>query len=376
MRLPVPCNAGFEPESDEMMFAESQFRRPGLREIALLLVLIALLGGNSARSQVPLYEAEVAWSEDDADARETAFRKALHQVLVKVTGRRHVPDTSQSEPIVQSAQGLVQQYQIRTAEARSGDATVHEPSLWVRFDDAAVDRLVRAAGLPVWSRTRPSILAWVAAGIDGTLRAVGSEGTEIVAEILRRATESRGVPLMLPLFDLEDQTQAGSPELWVEAGEQIRAASERYQAGAILVGRIDSEVLWESKWLLLLPDAVERWEGVGAGLELLVDEGVQEAVDSLAARYSSIAPRTEPSAIVASISGVHDFMGYARTLRYLESLDEIESIEVLAAVSGRLRLKLKLRTDVTGLRGLLALGSTLVEDAGNVDGALALRLLQ
>ena len=76
-----------------------------------------------------------------------------------------------------------------------------------------------------------------------------------------------------------------------------------------------------------------------------------------------------------SVSGVHDFMGYARTMRYLESLDEVESVDVLAVFSGRLRLGLKLRTGVAGLRGLIALGSTLAEDAGDVDGALALRLL-
>jgi hypothetical protein len=62
-------------------------------------------------------------------------------------------------------------------------------------------------------------------------------------------------------------------------------------------------------------------------------------------------------------------------MRYLESVEEVESIDVLAVVSGRLRLGLKLRTGVAGLRGLFALGSTLAEDAGDVDGALALRLV-
>ena len=48
---------------------------------------------------------------------------------------------------------------------------------------------------------------------------------------------------------------------------------------------------------------------------------------------------------------------------------------MLAVVSGRLRIGLKLRTGVAGLRELIALGSTLAEDVGDVDGALALRLV-
>ena len=359
-----------------MTIVSPRFHRLGLRGIAVLLVFIASAGGPTARADAALYEAEVAWSGRDAEAREAAFRQALRQVLVKVTGLRHLADMTQTDPIVENPQGLVQQYQIRTVEVRSGDATVREPSLWVRFDEAAVDRVVRDAGIPVWSRTRPSVLVWLAAWSDGSLRMVGSEGIGRLAEILRRGARSRGVPLVLPLFDLEDQARAGPPDLWIDAEERVRTASERYRPGAMLIGRIDRDVLWAARWSLLLPGAVERWEGAGDALDLLVDEGLQEAIDILAARYASIVPRTEPSAIVASISGVHDFKAYARTMRYLESLEEVESIEVLAVVSGRLRLKLKLHTDIEGLRELLSLGSTLVEDAGNVDGALALRLLR
>ena len=136
-------------------------------------------------------------------------------------------------------------------------------------------------------------------------------------------------------------------------------------------------MLWEARWSLLLPGAAQRWKTEGDVFDLVLDDGVQEAIDALAAHYASDVPETEGAAIVVSVSGVHDFMGYARTMRYLESLDEVESVDVPSppVVSGRLRLGLKLRTDVAGLRGLVALGATLVEDAGDVDGALALRLL-
>ena len=116
-------------------------------------------------------------------------------------------------------------------------------------------------------------------------------------------------------------------------------------------------------------------EAEGQELDLVVDEGVQEALDALSVHYASSEPETEQPAIVVSVSGVHDFMGYARTLRYLESMDEVDSVDVLGVVLGRVRLSLKLRTGVAGLRELLALSSTLTEDSGNLDGALALRLL-
>ena len=358
-----------------MIPAPRCFSPPGFPALVMVLAFIVSVSGPARCAEVVLYEAEVAWSDRDGADRAIAFRQALRQVLVKVTGMRRLAGSAPLDPFIENAQGLVQQYQLRTVAVRRGEATVQEPRLWARFDEAAVDRLVREAGLPVWSRTRPPVLVWVAAEREGTLRMAGSEGAEGMAEILRHAADSRGVSLVLPLLDLEDQALAGTPELWVEAEDRIRAASERYRPGGILIGWIGRDVLWEARWSLLLPGAAQRWKTEGDLFDLVLDEGVQEAIDALAAHYVNPVPETRGAAVVVSVSGVHDFMGYARTMRYLESLDEVESIDVLAVFSGRLRLGLKLRTGVAGLRGLVALGSTLAEDAGDVDGAFALRLL-
>ena len=355
-----------------------RFPLPGARAAGLLLVFAVSAGGPAAASaEVALYEAEVGWSGGDAEDRVAAFRRALRQVLVKVTGLRRVAEAAEYEPLVANAQGLVQQYQLRTVTVGSGETAVQEPRLWARFDESAVDRLVREAGLPAWSRTRPSVLAWVAVERDGAPRMAGSEGTGDVVDILRRGAAWRGMPLALPLLDLEDLARVGPSEIRAGAEEQVRAASERYRPGGILIGWIERGVLWEARWSLLLPGAAQRWKTEGDVLDLVVDEGVQEAADVLSTRYADAAfEEAARSAIVVSVSGVHDFGGYARTMRYLESLDEVESVEVLAVVPGRLRLGLKLHTGAAELRGLLALGATLAEDAGEVDGAtLALRLL-
>ena len=351
------------------------FLPAGLRALTALLLLAAMAGGASVRAEVALYEADVVWHEGDAAAREEAFRQALRQVLVKVTGQRHLGEPAQVELLVEYAQALVQQYELRTATVASGDVTVQEPRLWVRFDEAAVDRLVEDAGLPVWSRPRPALLVWLVARRDGVQRVAGSENDERIADILRQGAASRGVPLVLPLHDLEDQGLSGPPELWIDAEAQIRAASRRYGPGAVLIGRLDESILWEARWSLLLAGGVHRWSTEGQLLDLVVDEGIQEAIDALSVRYASSEPEMERPAVVVSVSGVHDFQAYVRAIRYLESLDAVNSVEVLGVVFGRVRLALELRSGVAGLRELLALGSTLAEDAGDLDGVLALRLL-
>lgn len=358
-----------------MTRAVSCVSRPAFRALVVLVVYMAWASMPAARAEIALYEAEVPWSDQDAGDRAGAFRQALRQVLLKVTGQRRFADTVPIESLVENAQGFVQQYQLRTVELELGGTSVQEPRLWARFDEGAVGRLVREAGLPVWGRPRPSVLVWISADADGSLLIAGSEGAEGIAEILQRVAASRGVPLLLPLLDIQDQALGGPPELWVEAEDRIQVASERYEPGSILIGRIARGVLWEARWSLLLSGGAQRWKTDGDVFELVVDEGVHEAIDALAGHYMSAVPETGGAAIEVSVTGVHDFTGYARTMQYLESLDEVESVDVLAVVSGRLRLGLRLRTGVAGLRELVALGSTLAEDAGDVEGALALRLL-
>ena len=369
---------GSTPRANVMIPGMSRFSRLGLRlpAMAAVLVLILSVGVPAAHAETTFYEAEVPWSEQDAGDRTEAFRQALRQVLVKVTGRRRFADATLIESLIENAQGFVQQYQLRTVDAGLGETGGREPRLWTRFDEEAVGRLLREAGLAVWSSPRPSVLVWLATQSDGSMLTAGSEGSEGTVEVLRRGAASRGVSMILPLLDLQDLTLAGAPELWVEAEERIRAASERYRPGSILVGRIERGVLWEARWSLLLPGAAQRWTTDGDVLDLVVDDGVQEAIDALASHFTSAAsPEKGGAAIAVSVSGVHDFAAYVRTMRYLESLGEVKSVDVLAVVSGRVRLGLKLRTGVAGLRELIALGSTLAEDAGDVDGALALRLL-
>ena len=361
-----------------MNSATSRFSPPDIRAIVVVLGCVAAVSAPAVSAQSTLYEAEVAWTGQGAADRVGAFRRALGQVLVKVTGLRRLAGAQQLEPLVENAQGLVQQYQLRTATVLSGDAALQEPRLWVRFDEAAVDRLVREAGLPAWGRTRRSTLVWVALESGGAPRLVGSGDTEGIAEIFRQGAASRGVPLMLPLLDLEDRAQIGLLDLQVEAEERIRTASERYQPGSILLGRIGqpNDRLWEAQWSLLLPGAAQRWKTEGDVLDLVIDQGVQEVADILSAHYTSAASETVRTTIVVSVSGVHDFTGYARTMQYLQSLEEVESVNVLTVFPGRLRLGLKLlRTSVAGLRETVAIGSTLAEDLDNASGALALRLL-
>ena len=227
-----------------------------------------------------------------------------------------------------------------------------------RFDEAAVDRIVREAGLPAWSRTRPSVLTWVAVGARGNARMAGSEGPGTSWKSCGAARHGEACPAVA-VARSRRSVAGGTCGL---SGREPKSRSAplpcRYRPGVILIGWIEHGVVWEARVVAAAARAAQRgrpretcsisWSRRHPGSRRCPRRALRGRRFGEAERFVRSWSRCERRA---------DFGGYARTMRYLESLDEVESVDVLTVVPGRLRLGLKLRTGgAAGLRGLLALG--------------------
>ncbi|MQK16791.1 DUF2066 domain-containing protein, partial [Escherichia coli] len=82
---------------------------------------------------------------------------------------------------------------------------------------------LRQAGLPLWGANRPSILAWwLNSGVEGA-NLVG-DGQE-ASTPLRLAAQHRGLPLRLPLADLQEQLVATPENLGADQPQALQPVS-------------------------------------------------------------------------------------------------------------------------------------------------------
>lgn len=347
------------------------------RLCCLLCVLPCLAHGAEVTG---LYEAEVRVFSQKGDERATAMASALAEVLAKVSGQRDAALQRGVAEATRRPAKFLQQYRylaLPDAEKYATEPGDEPQRVLFRFDKEAVDKVLRDNGLPVWGAIRPTTLVWLAVADAERRFLVGSDMPEPLRRALDREANRRGLALVLPLLDLEDQSRLRFAEVWGGFREPILAASARYHTEAVLVGRMQRtpEGEWTGTWTLLQGDAAQSWEAQGVLAEEVVDAGVAGVVDSLAARYAPAAATRQAASLAMTVTAVHDLQDYARVTRYLQSLQQVVRVQPLRVEADRIGFELHLRGDAAGIVQTIALGTVLVPvaESGAGDGQAPLQ---
>lgn len=331
--------------------------------LVLLLCLPLLAQANPADD---LYAAEAPVAGEDAVSRSEGLSLSLAQVLVRLTGKRAIGEQPGMAELLGRASQFVQQYRYRLADplavpaVPAVDPTVSpqpEPQryIWAKFDKPALDRELRQRGFPVWTGKRPRLLVWLASDNGRQRQLFNPEVFPGSRQAMIERASERGLSLRLPLLDLEDRSRLTVADLWSLYGEGIKEASARYGEVVVLVGRLRQldPQQWRVEWTLFQDPQSEAFEASGDLLALLAD-GMDQAMDRLAARYAPTKGDGGPSQVVLRISGVPDLTAYASLMTTLGGLDGVEGLLLRHMEGADLWLELAVRNGVEGLQRILA----------------------
>ncbi len=254
------------------------------------------------------YSVQVPVPDQSPEARSEAFQRALAAALLKIVGHEVTVPLPQAEP-------LVEQYAYQE--------TPEGWQLWVRFQRDALNRWLQEHGMPIWGM-RPSVILWLAIEEDGRRRLLG-EGDERLAPLLLEEASRRGLPLILPLLDLEDLSKVKVGWVWGDFFESLGEASKRYGAEVMLVGKVLRRGQgWLGDWTLYMGGDAERWQ-VRGSLDAVLRSGVDGAADRLARRLA-VVPRSTSTSLAIRVFDVDSFDSYVDTRRYLERLPAVEAV--------------------------------------------------
>ncbi|MGV8890417.1 MAG: DUF2066 domain-containing protein [Pseudomonas sp.] len=222
-----------------------------------------------------LYQVRQPVSGQSPEVRDQATQQALDTLVLRLTGDPKAAQSPGLAALRKDPQQIISQYGF--------DAGPPEV-LKVDFDPATTEQALRRAGLSLWGANRPSILGWWLN--DST------EGSSLVgdgqasAAPLRRAAQHRGLPLRLPLADLNEQIVATAPNLEGADATPLRGASERYNADALLAVHAREEGgQWQAKWQLWLGDKKEAGSVQGADQAAVADAVMLAVSQRLAPRF-------------------------------------------------------------------------------------------
>ena len=219
-----------------------------------------------------LYQVRTALSSQQPEEREAALGQALDILVVRLTGD---PGVLQSEVVAElrkDPQQLISQYGVEGS------------SLVVDFDPLTTENRLREAGFPLWGANRPLLLVWWLDEVDGSTTLVG-DSQELAAPV-QAAAQNRGLPIRLPLADLDEQLAATAENLSAEQPDSLLPVSQRYAADALLgvIARSTGDK-WQGQWRLWLGDSREQGTAEAVDQAALADAVMLAVSQRLASRF-------------------------------------------------------------------------------------------
>lgn len=333
-----------------------------------LVLAITLLGlAHQAQGvEMPLlYTVDVPFDSSQPNAQTDAYRAALAEVIVRVTGTTAIVESGEMGNLFPNPAQFVRQY-------RPGQ----DDSIMVSLDGEAIERVLRQAGAPVWGSDRPLTMIWLAVdwglgereivGSDDPGRLPGDARSIDRNNLLRKrvldVAARRGIPVAFPLLDTEDLENLSFSDVWGGFDQRLLAASARYQASSILVGRIKVDDLQPQRWSWFFgQDGRMEWSGEP-------EEAVGLLADALAAEFV-IGPNQSVETIQLTVSGVSSVIAYGRVQRYLENLRVLDKLMIRSVSADKITYEVELQGGIDRLEKALATSGMLepVGSAGTID---------
>jgi hypothetical protein len=307
-----------------------------------LFILTCLLLTVFPAKSLDLYQAKVVVVDTTEEQRLPALKKALKQVLTKLTGLHEI-DVNPSD--IKDIEQWVQQF---TYKSEIG-------LVWLEasFVQQEIDNLLKKLALPIWPQPRPVILAWVINNGE-----VINETHQVTRmHVLKNQAEDYGIEIVFPISDLYEMRTFPLKQVETYQSADIQQLAERYTANAVLVGVIENEQ--QANWQLFTSSQHQTWQAQDKQLNHLLALGVKKAIDKLAplsvqqandnAQLINKKPLNQPelsTTVQLTITDVPNLKAYATINQYLQSHPEVQDITMKNTSSNQLLFELTVNTSL------------------------------
>ncbi|MGE6178441.1 DUF2066 domain-containing protein [Aeromonas salmonicida] len=272
----------------------------------------------SAAQVTDLYQGKAPTSGDMVAAQS----QALGDVLVKVTGKRDI----------------LTQPDVVKALAAPGDYVQHYgyqdvgPVKFLKadFNVAKVNALISQSKFALLGPARPQMALWLVIN-EGERRILPDQSSDGWASALRTQSQAMGLPVSIPLMDLDDNMAVNATDVWGRFAAPILQASQRYGAEMVVLGKLTPEgEKWSIDWGLYGPKAggelAELTRGSSSGTQAEVaqhfaDELAAWLVQNYGARISGVA--SSQTLVVEGLSGIDGMITVQKMLQGIASVTKV-----------------------------------------------------
>lgn len=298
-------------------------------------VFLAFMFSAAAQAVVvsDLYQVPIAVENQSTEHYQHALQEALQQVFVKVSGSISTLQNEQIQQASQQPQRFLRSYRYQQQ--------ADQLQALFQFSEHLIDAALRDAGEPIWGRSRPLVLLWQGTE-ENNRRIVLSQEATPLQQILERNFNARGIPVLWPAQDLEDQMNLPVGHLWGLFRGDIAKASQRYLTDAFIAGKLLRQLdqSWRYQGYLQLQEEILELDSQALELETLLHE-VADQVASFLARHYAVTSDQLIGGQYITVTGIRDFNQYKQLQAYLSANVAIQQVQVVAINEQHLTLALE-----------------------------------
>lgn len=356
-----------------------------------------------AAQQVDIYRAQALVKSQSESERNAAARATFSELIVRVSGQRNALDNPVIRAAVPNAQNYLFGFSYKSSSEKliEGTRSFTALALQLDYEPQAIGKLLKDAQLPIWPAQRPKLLVWL---VSKDQRGLSVVPEVIDMQALNSAASYRGLPLVFPKHDQTDEMLLSAGDLWDLNLEKIKAASVRYKADAILIGRytpssmgpippaviVDplateiaatdieapgvpqentsaatelpvepSQGPWLAEWLLIHGDNQTTQKDETPEVKGLFNNAIEQAADYFANQYAIMPSSQGAQPIVLRIGNIKSFAAFKQAQAYLQGLAMVQRMEIVSVTAESVVVRLTTEADVRLLMNTLALGRRL-----------------
>jgi uncharacterized protein len=293
-----------------------------------LAALIFLFGVSiSAYAAVAdaLYEVIIPCGSQTDLERQRLFKQGMKEVLNRISTESDLHRYPDIVNALDRAVDFIERYAYEDDKIR------------IQYNAALIRPLIHRTGQVVWGEHRPKVILWLAVEENQQRRLIGQETDRALqAKLLEMATR-RGIPLVLPQMDLEDISAVSTNDIWGEFPSVLQQASQRYEAQAVLVGRLRSlgGNEWEASWQWLAGGTPLIWENSGDSIEGVLNSGFDRLNMQFKGHYATKKEGSLSQSMMIGILNLHSIRDFIRAESYLESLDLVKEVNLVQVLGER-----------------------------------------
>jgi hypothetical protein len=221
--------------------------------------------------------------------------------------------------------------------------------------------LLRASNEPIWAENRPVTLMWlVIDDTDGRRLPTDDDETQL-KQIVEANAANRGLPIIWPLYDLQEQATVNVNALWSADAKAIEAASERYDASGTLLGRLlaTSDGKWRVAWEYNFNGESTYSDSECEILDDCISDPIDAVAELLSSRYALVSS-DQGNVAKVKVVGVSSFEDYSTVLFYFKELIAVSDVALNSIEGDIFEFTLNLTANRDKLAELISLNKRLV----------------